>query len=169
MRHMVLLLIVLAVVVAACGDDGVLSPGGASTTQAEMTTTTESVAATTTQGPVPTTTVGASEEYDLAAGVAACQAGDDVACDLVYLLSDLESPEEAIGLDCGGRGALPETSCSGYEGSDSSSAYTYGDDPLLDALWDMCAGGNDDACDHLYFISPVGSEYETFGSNNGVP
>lgn len=40
---------------------------------------------------------------------------------------------------------------------------TYGDDPALDALWDACEAGDDEACDDLYMRSPFGSEYEEFG------
>ena len=46
--------------------------------------------------------------------------------------------------------------------------YGYGDDPLLDALWDLCALGNRDACDALYNISPIDSSYETFGDTYGA-
>jgi hypothetical protein len=46
-------------------------------------------------------------------------------------------------------------------------ADTYGDDPVLDSLWDACADGDLEACDTLYFDSPVDSEYEHFGSTCG--
>ena len=46
-------------------------------------------------------------------------------------------------------------------------ADTYGDDADLDALWDLCEFGDGAACDELYFISPVGSEYENFGNTCG--
>ncbi len=45
--------------------------------------------------------------------------------------------------------------------------YDYGDDPTLDALWDDCAGGSGDACDSLFFDSPIGSMYEAFGNTCG--
>jgi hypothetical protein len=178
---MLLLLVVLVLVGAACGDS-VLGPGvttlpgpsdgatttadNVTTTQAILPTTTESILPTTTQAP-PTTGGGGVAEYDLAAGVTACLAGDNVACDLVYLLSPIGSDEEAIGLDCGGRGATEGVGCSGYDPA-TSTAYGYGDDPLLDGLWDLCAAGNRDVCDQLYFISPVGSSYETFGDTYGA-
>jgi hypothetical protein len=38
----------------------------------------------------------------------------------------------------------------------------YGDDPTLDRLWDRCRTGRTDACDDLYWSSPVGSRYERF-------
>ncbi len=44
---------------------------------------------------------------------------------------------------------------------------TFGDDEALDSLWTACADGDLDACDDLYFQSPFGSEYESFGSTCG--
>ncbi|MEJ6489720.1 DUF4190 domain-containing protein [Leucobacter sp. USCH14] len=49
----------------------------------------------------------------------------------------------------------------------SSHAHTYGDDAHLDRLWDACDAGDDDACSDLYWESPLGSEYEEFGQNDG--
>jgi len=43
----------------------------------------------------------------------------------------------------------------------------YGEDPALDRLWDACADGDAEACDSLYWESPVGSEYERFGDTCG--
>lgn len=40
---------------------------------------------------------------------------------------------------------------------------TYGDNPQLDAMWDACDAGDDEACDELYRNSEFGSEYEEFG------
>jgi hypothetical protein len=37
---------------------------------------------------------------------------------------------------------------------------TYGDGESLDALWDACEAGDDDACDELYWESPYESAYE---------
>lgn len=44
---------------------------------------------------------------------------------------------------------------------------TYGDNPTLDALWDQCAAADGAACDTLYSISEVGSDYERFGGTCG--
>lgn len=41
--------------------------------------------------------------------------------------------------------------------------YTYGDDGVLDTLWDACSMGDMGSCDSLYQASPVDSEYEMFG------
>lgn len=42
----------------------------------------------------------------------------------------------------------------------------YGDDPELDALWDKCVANDFDACEDLYWLSPIGSEYEAFGQSS---
>jgi len=44
---------------------------------------------------------------------------------------------------------------------------TYGDDPEMDLLWDACELGDGEACDELYFVSPVDSGYEEFGDTCG--
>lgn len=44
---------------------------------------------------------------------------------------------------------------------------TYGDNPTLDVLWDACSDGDGAACDTLYQISEIGSEYERFGGTCG--
>lgn len=49
----------------------------------------------------------------------------------------------------------------------ASAGQTYGDDPVLDGLWDACASGDGQACDDLYFDSVTGSEYERFGLTCG--
>lgn len=46
---------------------------------------------------------------------------------------------------------------------------TYGSDPVLDALWDDCEAGDNNACEDLYYDSPVDSEYEAFGRDNMDP
>jgi hypothetical protein len=54
------------------------------------------------------------------------------------------------------------TDSSGFQPGDS-----YGDNPVLDRLWDRCEDGDGEACDELYFTSEVGSEYEEFGDTCG--
>ena len=44
---------------------------------------------------------------------------------------------------------------------------TYGDDPELDELWDLCDAGDGVACDELWSRAPIGSEYERFGVTCG--
>ena len=44
---------------------------------------------------------------------------------------------------------------------------SYGDNEVLDALYDVCATGDGAACDSLFLQSQVGTEYETFGFTCG--
>ncbi|CAM3725033.1 DUF4190 domain-containing protein [Isoptericola cucumis] len=46
-------------------------------------------------------------------------------------------------------------------------AQSYGDDATLDGLYDSCEGGDDLACDELYWESAPGSEYEDFALTCG--
>lgn len=74
------------------------------------------------------------------------------------------------GIDDGGFGAGPDISDFREMASPRSEVegpYTYGDDDFLDALWDDCEDGSGEACDELFFDSPVGSEYEAFGNTCG--
>ncbi len=76
-----------------------------------------------------------------------------------------EGPEECIGeLSVTDFGLMMEASfATAIEDVVGSTSSTYGDDPELDALWDACDAGDDDACDELFWSSPVGSAYESFG------
>ena len=48
-------------------------------------------------------------------------------------------------------------------GDRAGSADVYGDDRVLDLLWDQCETGNSQACDALYRDAPIGSDYELYG------
>lgn len=47
--------------------------------------------------------------------------------------------------------------------SDGDSPMEFGDDEYLDGLYTECDNGDGDACETLYWESPLGSEYEQFG------
>lgn len=48
-----------------------------------------------------------------------------------------------------------------------STANAYGEDPLLDQLWDRCDDSDLAACEMLYLMSAVGSEYEAYAQTCG--
>jgi hypothetical protein len=48
-----------------------------------------------------------------------------------------------------------------------STANAYGEDPLLDQLWDRCGDSDLAACEMLYLMSAVGSEYEAYAQTCG--
>ncbi len=115
----------------------------------------------------------------------ACEGGDMQACDDLFFDSPAGSEYEDFGDTCGNRqegGSLcadgsgsegsssdesSSSESSSSAGSTSGEPFTYGDDATLDALWDACEGGDMQACDDLYFDSPVDSEYEDFGDTCG--
>ncbi|MCH1450202.1 MAG: hypothetical protein L7U66_00220 [Acidimicrobiales bacterium] len=104
-----------------------------------------------------------------------CDAGDDVACDDLYLRSPIGSDYESFGSTCGERESIDQFgNCSlddGLFGDDDGlfgDADTYGDDPDLDAHWDGCADGDYAACDTLWIESPFGSDYESFAETCGA-
>ena len=85
--------------------------------------------------------------------------------DLDSLTSDTDEMSPA-GLECLGELTFEDLVLIGGGSDDDlfgSGASSYGDDPELDALWDACEAGDDVACDDLYWESPLGSEYESFG------
>ncbi len=49
----------------------------------------------------------------------------------------------------------------------SERGQSYGDNSRLDGLWDTCADGGFAACDELYFLSEMGTEYERFADTCG--
>jgi hypothetical protein len=102
----------------------------------------------------------------------ACEEGDGTACDDLFWQSPVDSEYEAFGNTCGERFSEADApfSCADEIGggdSGSDDAFTYGDDPVLDALWDACEDGDPEACDDLYADSPLGSDYEDFGFSCG--
>jgi len=103
----------------------------------------------------------------------ACEAENWQACDDLYWASPVGSEYETFGDTCGdrssGASACVDEFGDGTTADDGTvdGANTYGDDAELDALWDACAGGDGQACDDLYWGSPLGSEYEDFGNTCG--
>jgi hypothetical protein len=50
----------------------------------------------------------------------------------------------------------------GAVGTTNGAVNDYGDDAVLDLLWDACEGGNSQACDDLYLSAPLETEYLEF-------
>jgi len=91
-----------------------------------------------------------------------CAAGDGWACDDLFFDSPFDSEYELFGDTCGEQATAGTVYCAVFLGSGG-----YGDDPALDALWDDCAAGDYEACDDLYWQSPIGSAYEGYGATCG--
>jgi hypothetical protein len=132
----------------------------------------------TTDGTPPTSGGGDGEPFtygddpELDALWDACAEGSAEACDDLWAQSPVDSEYEDFGYSCGGVVPEGETEiCSDVLGEDPPSgdgeAFTFGDDPQLDALWTACSDGDAEACDDLFWDSPIDSEYETFGDTCG--
>lgn len=92
-----------------------------------------------------------------------CGVGDGQACRDLYFSAYGEY--ELWGQTCGASIPLRQAFVVDCGGKFSSEASTYGDDFVLDSLWDECEAGDPDACDGLFAAAPFGSEYETFGGS----
>lgn len=97
----------------------------------------------------------------------ACEAGDMISCDRLYVNAQVGSEDETVGATCGG---TVETSsfgnCATAE-QKSEERTTYGSDPAFDIVYDACGSGDLDSCNTLYRHTPSGSDYQTFGSTCG--
>ncbi len=109
-------------------------------------------------------TYGDDPEMDLLWDM--CEFGDGEACDELFFISPFGSDYEEFGNTCGFR-FEPSTVLCADELGGSTGGSAYGDDPLLDSLYDECSAGNMLSCDNLYLESPIDSEYETYGSTCG--
>ncbi|MEJ5913223.1 hypothetical protein [Pseudokineococcus sp. 1T1Z-3] len=101
-----------------------------------------------------------------------CEAGDGIACDDLYYSSGTGTEYEDFGWTCGGR--LSGSAASGWCEDEDLEALAparegsrYGDDDVLDRLWDRCGEGDGVACDELYATAEPGSDYEDFGLTCG--
>lgn len=91
-----------------------------------------------------------------------CEASDTAACDGLFAAAPFGSTYENFGATCAGtrEGGDFTVPCSFVQ---SGEPFGYGDDPTFDTLWDACSVGNAEACDDLFFQSPIYSAYEAFG------
>lgn len=89
-----------------------------------------------------------------------CGVGDVDSCDELYLTT-ISGEYTLWGHTCGGSVLLrPFTERDCGRKLDLAGPVSYGDDPDLDGLWDACAEGDPPACDDLYGLAPLESEYE---------
>lgn len=98
-----------------------------------------------------------------------CADGDMVACDDLWYEADFDSEYYDFANTCGETAEASYGMCEYGLGSGTGSgeASSYGDDPILDELWDACEGGDFEACDELWWDTPIGSEYELFAESCG--
>ena len=97
-----------------------------------------------------------------------CDAGSDLACDVLFQLSDFNSPEEAAAMTCAGRSTDARAFCTDGIEPETGQLFFDIDSEGLDAIVTLCEDDGDlTACDFLYFRSPVESEFEEIGATCG--
>lgn len=99
----------------------------------------------------------ADDQAALDALIADCEGGDMQACDDLYWITDYGSPEEAIAVDCGGHYPDGGPGCVDRPGQAQD----------LAELVDACQGGDMEACDDLYWESPLDSPEEAIAEDCG--
>lgn len=96
----------------------------------------------------------------------ACEEGEMGQCDALY--DDPATPYLSeywqFAATCGERFESPRV-CGDDEVPED--AMNYGDDDVLDALYDRCKDGDMPACDDLFRRAPADSDYEAFGLSCG--
>lgn len=93
----------------------------------------------------------------------ACGSGAGQACRDLYFSAYGEY--ELWGQTCGAAIPLRPAFVVDCDGKFSTDVAGYGDDFVLDSLWDDCQAGDRSACDGLFAAAPVGSAYEQFGAS----
>jgi hypothetical protein len=108
---------------------------------------------------------------DLGVARSGCEAGDMLACDMLYAYTPLGSLDEEYGYTCGGRNrdalgcvleyGMTTTIPPGDVGGGADV------EEVLEALRQGCADADYAMCDILYLASPVGSVLEAYGDSCG--
>lgn len=166
MRHSVAVgagrLAALVLIVAACSGTTIIDEGTLDSSPAGSNDLVDVGPAAGTDEPV---------ELFAAAQIAAlagdCEEGDELACDILYQASALDSPEETLARSCGGRDPAGDGFCT--PGIRQSLDGIWFDDrsPGLDDAEDACLDGDLTACDFLFFRSEIGSTHEEIGTTCG--
>lgn len=155
--------VTLALGLIGCAEPPTDIAGPAASTPS--TSTTDTAADTTTTDP-PTDTPRAPTYDELIELLRSrCARGEFWTCDGLFNLARPDSPDEDFGASCGDRLETGDWCVDVYGVPRPAD---YGDDPLLDELWDLCASDRPTAaraCDDLYVIAYADTEYLYFGAS----
>lgn len=110
---------------------------------------------------------GYNPEAQWAALADLCRSDDTRACDVLFLISPIDSDYETLASTCNGAGVPNSGWCTDgvQQGLDDLSFDEAS--PALDGIAEECTDGDMMACDFLYFGSPTGGEWEAFGDGCG--
>ena len=164
-------LLFIAIVVGILFGTGVLggddpNPAAEETLILDPTTDTPTTDAPRTTEPTSDTPFTYGDDAELDALWDACAEGDMVACDELYFSSGFDTEYEEFGSTCG-RTQDDATALCATDVETGTPVTTYGDDPMLDELWDACEAGDFEACDELWWNSAIDSDYEMFAETCG--
>lgn len=98
---------------------------------------------------------------------AECRGGSDLACDVLFTITDRDSEAEALARTCGGRSDVEVRFCTPDIDPFEDRVWFDADSPGLPDVVDDCETGDLISCDFLYFRSEVGSSYEEIGNSCG--
>ncbi|WP_182353103.1 hypothetical protein [Flaviflexus huanghaiensis] len=167
-------LLLVAIVVGILFATGVLggddepTPGAEETLVLEPTedATEEATEEATTREPTVQEPSSYGDDAELDALWDACEEGDMEACDELWYSSGFDTEYEEFGATCGGTQEYSPGMCN-FDPDSEMTGGAYGDDPALDELWDACEAGDFEACDELWWDSPIDSDYEAFAETCG--
>ena len=103
------------------------------------------------------------DDTDLDALFDGCEAGNEIACDLLYTNSGASSEYNELGLDCAGRGDGIDMCSPDLDYAPDGINIDQGS-PGLQTLATDCEDGDMLACDLLFFVSAPGSDYESLAN-----
>ena len=96
-----------------------------------------------------------------------CRDGSDLACDVLFTITERGSEAEALARTCGGRSDVEVRFCTPDIVAFEDRLWFDAESPGLPDVVEDCESGDLVSCDFLYFRSEVGSTYEALGNSCG--
>jgi len=97
-----------------------------------------------------------------------CEGDNDLACDILFQISEFDSEEEAAALTCGGRSETEVAFCTADIDAGDDGLVFDTDSAGLDRVVEACEDeANMTACDFLFYRSPLDSEFQEIGGTCG--
>lgn len=180
-----LALVTVALLVAACASTTVIGEGRLSTPVDAATERgdralpeTERAAEAEIEDTATTTDESAAQSFDddivslgsaelVAAWSEECTNGSDLACDVLFTMTERESDAELLAQTCGGRSDVEVRFCTADIEPFEDRLWFDATSPGLPDVVEDCQNGDLISCDFLYFRSEVGSTYEELGTSCG--
>lgn len=111
--------------------------------------------------------VSLGDDELIAAWSDVCRDGSDLACDVLFTITERDSEAETLARTCGGRSDVEVRFCTPDIEPFEDRLWFDAESPGLPDVVDDCETGDLVSCDFLYFRSEVGSRYEEIGNTCG--